>query len=92
MGFCILSTLYSRFDEMDKAYNYFEKSFRPNEVPPFGVISETRNGNNPYFITGAGGMLQAVMFGFGGLEINDDGVVEKGKKIPKEWSGLEIRF
>ncbi len=91
MGFCILSTLYSWQGKMDKAYDFFERSFRPNEVPPFGVISETRNGNNPYFITGAGGALQAAMFGFGGLKITDEGVIETKQNLPKEWDSLEVK-
>ncbi len=91
MGFCILSTLYSWKGEMGKAYQFFEQSFRPNEVPPFGVISETRNGNNPYFITGAGGALQAALFGFGGLKITDEGVIETEKRTPKEWSSFEVK-
>ena len=69
MGAAILATLYSRLGEMDKAYELFTDSYRPNEVPPFGVLAETAGGTNPYFATGAGGMLQSVLFGFGGLEI-----------------------
>jgi len=91
MGFCILSTLYSWQGEQDKAYNYFKQSFEPNQVPPFGVISETKNGNNPYFATGAGGMLQAVLFGFGGLKIKDEGIVETEQLLPKEWKSLELK-
>jgi trehalose/maltose hydrolase-like predicted phosphorylase len=32
------------------------------------------NSNNPYFATGAGAMLQAVIYGFGGVEQTDNGL------------------
>jgi trehalose/maltose hydrolase-like predicted phosphorylase len=60
-------------------------------VPPFGVISETAGGTNPYFATGAGGMLQAVIFGFGGLQITDKGVIQNKGALPAKWKTLEIR-
>lgn len=91
MGQSVLSALYTRLGELDKAYELFLKSYRPNEVPPFGVISETAGGTNPYFATGAGGMLQAVLCGFGGLEITDEGIVQKEKRVPKQWKSLEIK-
>ncbi|UII30794.1 glycoside hydrolase family 65 protein [Fulvivirga ulvae] len=91
MGQSVLAALYARLGDMDKAYELFLKSYRPNEVPPFGVISETAGGTNPYFATGAGGMLQAVLSGFGGLEITDEGIEQKDKHVPKQWKSLEIK-
>jgi hypothetical protein len=32
---------------IEKAYDYFVKSYRPNSRPPFGVFSESANSNNP---------------------------------------------
>ena len=91
MGFSVLSTLHSRLGNSDGAYEFFIKSFKPNEVPPFGVISETAGGTNPYFATGAGGMLQAVIFGFGGLQITDTGILQTKPKLPSGWKRLEIK-
>lgn len=90
MGAAILSLLYARLGDTDEAYRLFEKSYQPNEVPPFGVLAETAGGTNPYFATGAGGMLQAVLFGFGGLEFTDDGIVQQGGRLPNEWTSLRI--
>jgi trehalose/maltose hydrolase-like predicted phosphorylase len=59
-------------------------------VPPFGVLAETAGGTNPYFATGAGGMLQAVLFGFGGLKITDEGIVQGEGKLPAAWTSLRI--
>src|SRR5258708_22072604 len=90
MGNSVLSVLYSRLGRPDKASELFVKSYKPNEVPPFGVLAETAGGTNPYFATGAGGFLQAVIFGFGGLQITDQGIVQNKSKLPKVWNSLEI--
>lgn len=91
MGFAILGVLYNRLGESDKAAEIFANSYKPNEVPPFGVISECAGGTNPYFATGAGGMLQAVLSGFGGLHIGMDGITQKPSKLPKGWKELIIK-
>ncbi len=91
MGFSVLSALHARLGDTDKAYSLFRKSFKPNEVPPFGVIAETAGGTNPYFATGAGGMLQAVISGFGGLSITDQGITQKEFVLPRQWKSLTIK-
>ena len=90
MGTAILCVLSSRLGDPEKAASIFSKSYKPNEVPPFGVISETAGGTNPYFVTGAGGMLQAVLAGFGGLEITDAGIEKRKTTLPKGWGALRI--
>ena len=42
-------------------------------------------------MTGAGGLLQAVLFGFGGISITDDGIVQSTPMLPEGWSRLEIK-
>lgn len=91
MGSAILAILYQRLGDPEKAAAVFSGSYKPNEVPPFGVISETAGGTNPYFATGAGGMLQAVMAGFGGLQITDDGITQTNYKLPLSWKKLILR-
>jgi protein-glucosylgalactosylhydroxylysine glucosidase len=90
MGNSVLSTLYSKLGNADKAYDLFVKSYKPNEVPPFGVLAETAGGTNPYFATGAGGMLQAVIFGFGGLHISPNGIVQNKTSLPGKWKSIKI--
>ena len=86
----VLSVLYARLGNREKAYDYFVKSYLPNSRPPFGVFSESANSNNPYFATGAGAMLQAVIFGFGGVEQTDTGLKYNKGLLPKEWKSLKI--
>ena len=90
MGAGILSILYNRLGKADKAADIFAYSYKRNEVPPFGVISEAAGGSNPYFATGAGAMLQAVLSGFGGLDITDEGIIQVDSTIPAEWGALTI--
>lgn len=90
MGASVLATLYARLGNPEKAYSIYHKSYQANEVPPFGVLAETAGGANPYFATGAGGALQAVLFGFGGLRITDEGIVQQKRQLPKVWEELKI--
>lgn len=90
MGRSILSIIYAQMGNAEQAYTYFKNSYNPHKRPPFGVLSESANSNNPYFATGAGGMLQAVLSGFGGLRITEKGIVQKNPILPKEWKSLTI--
>jgi protein-glucosylgalactosylhydroxylysine glucosidase len=90
MAHGILSVLYARLGDKEKAYNHFVKSYLPNSRPPFGVFSESANSNNPYFATGAGAMLQAIIYGFGGVEQTDNGLKYNKGILPKQWKSLKI--
>lgn len=90
MSASILSILYSKLGDKEKAYELFRRSYMPHKRAPFGVLAETPSSNNPYFATGAGGMLQAVLFGFGGLEITETGIVKRKAMLPKQWKSLTL--
>lgn len=90
MGVAILSTLYGRLGSPEESLKFFKKSYKPNELPPFKVLAETAGGSNPYFATGAGGMLQAIIFGIGGLDINDNGITQLDTPLPKSWTSLKM--
>jgi trehalose/maltose hydrolase-like predicted phosphorylase len=91
MGKSIFSILYARQGDVSNAYRLFKESYVPNQQPPFGALSEVATSNFSYFATGAGGMLQSVLFGFGGLEFTDNGIVQKNPVLPKEWKSLTIK-
>ena len=86
----IFSILYERLGMPDKALRVLKQGYTPNLRPPFGVIAETATGNNPYFATGAGGVLQALLNGFGGLEITDNGISQLPTRLPTGWRSLRI--
>jgi protein-glucosylgalactosylhydroxylysine glucosidase len=91
MSQAIFSILNARLGETETAYRQYIDSYKPNEVPPFGVIAETAGGTNPYFATGAGGYLQTLINGFGGLDITDQGIIQLPVKLPKNWKSLTIK-
>ena len=91
MSHSILAVICSRLGEKEKAFEYFQRAYVPNKRPPFGVISESPNLDNPYFATGAGGMLQVVLAGFGGLDICDDGIRQVKTSLPVSWNSLIIK-
>jgi trehalose/maltose hydrolase-like predicted phosphorylase len=90
MTHAIFAILHARLGSPDKAYKAFKAGYTPNMRPPFGVIAETASGNNPYFSTGAGGMIQAMLNGFGGLEITPDGISQLSTKLPAQWKSLQL--
>jgi len=90
MTHAIFAILYARLGMPDKAYKSFHEGYTANMRPPFGVLAETATGNNPYFSTGAGGMVQAMLNGFGGLEITPAGITQLKVKLPKNWKSLTI--
>ncbi len=86
----IFSLLYARLGEGEKGYQFFKDSYEPNLNPPFRVIAETKNGTNPYFATGAGGILQSLLMGFGGLDITPTGIGQVKSKLPSKWRTLTL--
>ena len=86
----IFSLLYARLGDGDKAFHFFQDAYLPNLNPPLRVIAETKGGTNPYFATGAGGIIQSVLMGFGGLEITQKGIIQVKSAIPRQWKSLTI--
>jgi len=86
----IFALLYARLGDREKAYHWFKDAYLPNLLPPFRVIAETKGGTNPYFATGAGGILQSVIMGFGGLDITANGIQQVRSVLPAHWKSLTI--
>lgn len=86
----IFALLYSRIGDGDKAFHFFQDAYVPNLNPPLRVIAETKGGTNPYFATGAGGILQSLLMGFGGLEITPSGITQIKSALPKHWKKLTL--
>ena len=86
----IFTILYARLGDREKAWHWFKDAYLPNLNPPFRVVAETKGGTNPYFATGAGGVLQSVLMGFGGLEIGSRGIVQVKSVLPPGWKSLTL--
>lgn len=60
--------------------------------PPFNVRTETAGNNVGYFLTGSGGYLQSLIYGFSGLRIREPGLVEAyAPVLPASWTSLTLR-
>ncbi len=90
MAQSVFAIIYARLGDAENAFRLFKRSYEPNKRPPFGALAEAATSNNPYFATGAGGMLQTVLFGFGGLHLTDEGIIQKKPILPKAWKKLVI--
>lgn len=89
----MFSVICSRCNDPEQAWKWFIDSYRPNAVPPFGVLAEFKGGTNPYFATGAGGTLQSIIFGFAGLDFNPKGGIMQVREhgLPPHWERLTIK-
>ncbi|MFM7321469.1 MAG: hypothetical protein ACKO5K_08100 [Armatimonadota bacterium] len=74
----------------DVAETAFRESYRPFVRGPFLLFSEKRSLDRCVFTTGLGGLLQSVLFGFGGLELHGKATIQQAPVLPKSWDRLEI--
>ncbi|OLY92616.1 Trehalose and maltose hydrolase (possible phosphorylase) [Cnuella takakiae] len=86
----VFTLLYARLGNGAKAYEWFKDAYLPNLNAPFRVIAETKGGTNPYFATGAGGILQSVIMGFGGVDITPAGIRQINTALPPHWKQVTI--
>lgn len=91
MTYSVFCIQYARLGDKKKATEMFDRCFRPNIRPPFNVLAETPTSQNPYFMTCAGGILQAVINGFGGLDITEEGIVQTKTMLPAKWKKLTLK-
>ncbi|CAF0972643.1 unnamed protein product [Rotaria sp. Silwood1] len=60
-------------NEFEKARQMFRRAYEIYVRPPFNVWTEAQDGIGAVnFITGAGGFLQAILFGYGGIRLTLD--------------------
>jgi protein-glucosylgalactosylhydroxylysine glucosidase len=60
--------------------------------PPFNVRTEAADNNVGYFLTGSGGFVQSLVYGFTGLRIREQGLVDAyAPVLPESWKSLTLR-
>lgn len=60
--------------------------------PPYNVRTETADNNTGYFLTASGGYLQNLIFGFSGLRIQEQGLMEAYPPLlPAGWNSLTLQ-
>ena len=81
----------ARLGRAKEADTEFRNSYRPFIRGPFLLYSEKRTMDRTVFTTGAGGVLQAIYYGFGGLDWAHWNDVTAGKPtLPPSWKKLTI--
>jgi trehalose/maltose hydrolase-like predicted phosphorylase len=93
MGFTPLSIAASTAGDSDDAGKWFEHNLVARVLkPPFNVRTETANNNTGYFATASGGFLQNLIYGFSGLRIQQQGLMEAyAPMLPPGWTSMTLR-
>lgn len=69
-----------------KAYRYLRRAAF------IDLINLQKNTREGIHAANAGGVWQTVVFGFAGLSIDADGILNITPKMPKEWEGVTLRI
>lgn len=80
-------------EEIDVDEHLFNRTFRPYIRRPFYVWNEYVNGVDDgasNFITGAGGFLQLIMYGYAGIRINVDSLSVTRPTLPPRTNRLKM--
>ena len=82
---------WARLGDAKQAEENFRASYKPFMRGPFLLFSEKRSLDRCDFATGQGGVLQSVLYGFGGLDWEEfDGASKRPVALPPNWKRLTI--
>ncbi len=87
----IHAVLAARLGRGEEALARFRVSYQPFLRAPFATFSEKRSRDNLCFLTGCGGVLQAILYGFAGLELADGAAPRAAPRLPPGWTALTLR-
>ena len=82
---CIFSIMASRLGMPEKAYDYFGKS---SELDLFNTHKNTKDGIHT---ANMGGTYMAIVYGFGGLRIKEDGL-HLAPALPRQWEEYDFKI
>lgn len=93
MGIAPRSIAAAMIGSESDAAGWFATNFTGGTLkPPFNVRTETAGNNTGYFLTGSGGYLQSLVYGFSGLRIRTAGLVQAyAPVLPPRWKSLTLR-
>lgn len=101
MSSSVYAVISAQLGRRAEAYKQFSESYKPFLRGPFLMFNEKRSDTwkNTCFVTGCGGTLQSVIYGFGGLRIGKNpGGFEEALPglyikpcLPEHWKKLEIK-
>ena len=82
---CIYSIVAAKLGQVEKAYEYFGESAK---LDLFNTHKNTKDGIHT---ANMGGTYMAIVYGFGGLRIKENGIYIN-PVLPKEWEAYQFRF
>lgn len=85
MADSVHAVIWARLGERERAYEKWRKSWQEFAQPGLLNFSEKRRNDRSYFLTGAGGSLQSVIYGFMGFRI--DSVRDPGAAWARKLNG-----
>jgi trehalose/maltose hydrolase-like predicted phosphorylase len=93
MGLAPASIAAAMVGDSDAAALWFQRNFSSGTLkPPFNVRTETASNNTAYFLTGSGGYIQNLVYGFTGLRIRAQGLIEAYPPVlPADWKSLTLQ-
>ena len=93
MGIAPRTIAATTIDSASDAAASFASNFTGGTLkPPFNVRTESAGNNTGYFLTGSGGYLQSLLYGFTGLRIREAGLVAAYPPVlPAGWKSLTLR-
>ena len=92
MGSTLLSVDAAELGDRALVDSLLHRSYQPHLRGPFLMLSETPRNDAVNFVTGAGGFLQQVIFGYTGLRLGEDGLEEAFPPVlPSHIDRLELR-
>ena len=81
---------YIDLQQYDTAESYFVQGYA-NAQSPFQVWTETPTGGTVNFITGCGGFLQSVLFGYPTLRLHDEFIAFEKPILPQNVTAITLR-
>lgn len=91
----IHAVIAARLGRDEEALKRFRGTYRPFVRPPYHVFSEKRTRDNLAFQTGTAGVIEAVLYGFAGLHLEEDPSQRDRPllqpRVPAEWQSLRLR-
>lgn len=81
----------ARLGRQQEAEENFRAAYQPFVRGPFMLFSEKRSLDRCVFVTGLGGLLQAVVYGYVGLDLSTETPTATQKPVlPKSWKSITL--
>jgi trehalose/maltose hydrolase-like predicted phosphorylase len=93
MGLAPSSIAAAAAGDATTAVAWFQQNFTGGTIkPPYNVRTETDSNNTGYFLTASGGFIENLVYGFSGLRLQDEGLMEVYPPVlPAAWKSLTLR-